>query len=99
MLRSELVLNIKKKYHTLSSGDIEKILDLFCKKILKGLINNQNIEIRGFGTFTKKINKEKYVRNPRTNEKIFKIESNKIHFKIGKILHKKINNNFHSNNE
>ena len=91
MLRSELVLNIKKKYPTLSSGDIEKILDLFCKKILKGLINNQNIEIRGFGTFTKKINKEKYVRNPRTNEKIFKIESNKIHFKIGKILHNRIN--------
>lgn len=40
---------------------------------------------------SKKINKEKYVRNPRTNEKIFKKQNFKIHFKIGKILHKEIN--------
>ena len=51
----------------------------------------KKIEIRGFGTFSKKINKEKYVRNPRTNEKIFKKQTNKIHFKVGKILHNKIN--------
>ena len=41
--------------------------------------------------------KEKYVRNPKTNEKIFKKKSYKIHFKIGKILHKKLNPS--SNNE
>ena len=34
----------------------------------------------------------KFVRNPKTNEKIFKEETKKIHFKISKILHKKINN-------
>ena len=45
------------------------------------------------------MSKEKFVRNPRTNEKIFKKESNKIHFKIGKILHKKINSNNHLSNE
>ena len=71
--------------------DVENIVDLFIKKILLSLQNNQNIELRKFGTFSKKINKEKYVRNPKTNEKIFKVASNKIHFKIGKILHKKIN--------
>ena len=31
------------------------------------------------------------VRNPKTNEKLFKNQSFKLHFKIGKILHKKIN--------
>ena len=36
-------------------------------------------------------NKEKIVRNPKTNEKLFKNQSYKLHFKIGKILHKKIN--------
>ena len=44
-----------------------------------------------FGRFSKKINKAKYVRNPKTNEDIFKEQNYKIHFKIGKILHKKIN--------
>ena len=52
---------------------------------------NKKIEIRGFGTMSKKINKEKYVRNPRTNEKIFKKQNFKIHFKISKILNKEIN--------
>ena len=91
MLKSELILKIHSKYSSLSINDVEKIIDLFLKKIIKGLLNNQNIEIRGFGTFSKKINKEKFVRNPKTNEKIFKKENYKIHFKIGKILHKKIN--------
>ena len=59
--------------------------------IINALNNGNNIEIRGFGTLTKKINKAKYVRNPKTNEKIYKKESFKIHFKIGKTLHKKIN--------
>ena len=98
MLRSELILKIQNKYPSLSTNDIEKIFNLFLRKILKGLSDNQNIEIRGFGTFSKKINKEKFVRNPRTNEKIYKNKTYKIHFKIGKILHQKINNN-HSNDE
>ena len=91
MLRSELILKIQNKYTSLRLSDIENIVDLFFKKIFLVLQNNQNIEIRKFGTFSKKINKEKYVRNPKTNEKIFKVASNKIHFKIGKILHQRIN--------
>ena len=37
------------------------------------------------------MSKEKFVRNPKTNEKIYKGRSYKLHFKIGKILHKRIN--------
>ncbi len=99
MLRSELVLKIQKKYTSLRLTDIETILDLFLKKIFLGLQNNQNIELRKFGTFSKKINKEKYVRNPKTNEKFFKDANNKIHFKVGKILHQRINKDNHLNNE
>ena len=99
MLRSELILKLHNKYTSLKLSDIENIVDLFLKKIFLGLHNNQNIEIRKFGTFSKKINKEKYVRNPKTNEKIFKVASNKIHFKIGKILHQRINKDIHINNE
>ena len=91
MIKSELILKLHTKYSSLSLNDIEKILDLFLNNIVKGLQNSQKIELRGFGTFSKKINKEKFVRNPKTNQKIFKKENYKIHFKIGKILHKKIN--------
>ena len=91
MIKSELILKLQKKYSSLSLNDIEKILDLFTNRIVKGLIDNQKIELRGFGTFNKKINKEKFVRNPKTSEKFFKKETHKIHFKIGKVLHKRIN--------
>ena len=99
MLKSELILKIQSKYPSLSLNDIEKILNLLLKKIFISLQNNKNIELRGFGTISKKINKEKYVRNPKTNEKIYKKETKKIHFKIGKILHKRINQEIHSTNE
>ena len=92
MLKSELITKLQNKYSSLNINDLEKILDLFLNKILNGLKDSKKIEIRGFGTFSKKENKEKFVRNPRTNEKIYKSKSYKIHFKIGKILHKRINN-------
>ena len=91
MLKSDLILSINKNYSSLSHNDIELITDFFFKKIIKGLKEGKKLEIRGFGTFSKKINKEKYVRNPKTNEKIFKKQNYKIHFKIGKILHQRIN--------
>ena len=99
MLRSGLILKIQNKYTSLRLNDVENIVDLFFKKIFLALQNNQNIEFRNFGTFSKKINKEKYVRNPKTSEKFFKAASNKIHFKIGKILHQRINKDIHFNNE
>ena len=91
MLKSDLLLALKKKYSSLSLGDIELITNLFFKKIINSLTNGNKVELRGFGTLSKKINKEKYVRNPKTNEKIYKPKNYKIHFKIGRVLHKKIN--------
>ena len=97
MLKSELIIDLQKKYPSLSLVDIELILKIFFKKIIKSLNKGSNVEIRGFGTLSKKINKAKYVRNPKTNEKIFKEQNYKIHFKIGKILHKKINQSIFTN--
>ena len=91
MLKSELIIDLQKKHPSFSSLDIELILKIFFKKIIKSLDESSNVEIRGFGTISKKINKAKYVRNPKTNKKIFKEQNYKVHFKIGKIFHKKIN--------
>ena len=91
MLKSDLIISLNKKYKYLTNNDIETVIDLFFNKIVLSLKKGQSIEIRGFGTLSKKNNKAKYVRNPKTNEKIYKNESFKIHFKIGKILHKRIN--------
>ena len=64
---------------------------IFTKKIILALKQGKNIEIRGFGTLRKKNNKAKEVRNPKTNEKLFKSDTFKLHFRIGKVLHNKLN--------
>ena len=97
MLKSEILEKLQKKYSNLSTQQIENVFDIFIKKIIKSLKEGKNIEIRNFGTITRKLNKEKYVRNPKTNEKIYKEKSYKLHFKIGKPLHEKLN--YKKNNE
>jgi len=93
MLKSDILKKLENKHKNLSESDIEKIFNIFIKKIVSALKNNKNVELRGFGTFKKKINKAKQVRNPKTNEIIFKKENFKLHFKTGKILHSKLNSN------
>tara|TARA_X000000368_G_C22475561_1_gene469643 strand:- start:197 stop:493 length:297 start_codon:yes stop_codon:yes gene_type:complete len=94
MLKSDILKKLEIKQKNLNENDIETILNIITKKILLALKNNQNVELRGFGTLRKKINKAKEVRNPKTNEKLFKKDTYKLHFKIGKILHKKLNIEF-----
>ena len=93
MLKSDILKKLELKHKNLSESDIEQILNIFIKKIISALKNDNNVEIRGFGTLKKKINKAKQVRNPKTNEKLYKKENFKLHFKTGKILHNKLNSN------
>ena len=91
MLKSEIIEKLQQKHNNLSTYDIELILKIFFKKIILSLKAGNAIELRGFGTIKKKINKEKQVRNPKNNQILFKDKTYKIHFKIGKTLHKRLN--------
>jgi len=93
MLKSEILKKLEIKHQNLSESDIEQIFNIFVKKIISALKNDKNVELRGFGTLKKKTNKAKEVRNPKTNEKLYKKENFKLHFKTGKILHGKLNSN------
>tara|TARA_Y100001970_G_scaffold203094_1_gene247212 strand:- start:8191 stop:8487 length:297 start_codon:yes stop_codon:yes gene_type:complete len=91
MIKSDLLKKLHSKQKNLSENDIEQIFNIFIKKIITSLNNGMNVELRGFGTIKKKINKAKKVRNPKTNEILYKKENFKLHFKVGKILHEKLN--------
>ena len=93
MLKSDILKKLELKYNSLSESDIEQVFNIFIKKIVSALKDDKNVELRGFGTLKKKVNKAKQVRNPKTNEKLYKKENFKLHFKIGKILHSKLNTN------
>ena len=99
MIKSQILDKLQKKHNNLQLEDIDLLFDIFVKTISNSLKEGHNIEIRGFGTISRKVNKEKFVRNPKTNEKLFKNQTYKLHFKIGKIMHKKINNFTDSNIE
>ena len=93
MLKSDILKKLGLKHQNLSESDIEQIFNIFIKKIVYALKDDKNVELRGFGTMKKKINKAKQVRNSKTNEKIYKKENFKLHFKTGKILNGKLNSN------
>ena len=93
MLKSDILKKLGLKHQNLSENDIEQIFNIFIKKIILALKDKKNVELRGFGTLKKKINKAKQVRNPKTNERLYKKENFKLHFKTGKILHYKLNSN------
>ena len=93
MLKSDILKKLVLKHQNLSANDIEQIFNIFIKKIVTALKDDKNVELRGFGTLKKKVNKAKQVRNPKTNEKLYKKENFKLHFKTGKILHSKLNSN------
>ena len=85
------IVNIVSEATGLTKVETEAVMNGVMTTIIESLGRNERVELRGFGTISKKINKEKYVRNPKTNEKLFKNKSFKLHFKIGKTLHKKLN--------
>ena len=97
MLKSDILKKLESKQKNLSENDIEHIFSIFTKKIISALKQGKNVELRGFGTLKKKVNKAKEVRNPKTNEKLFKKEGYKLHFKIGKILHNELNSELKGN--
>ena len=91
---------MSRKFNTLPNipklgGDISKKL----QSVSKFPLIKKSFFTFSIKTLSRKINKEKFVRNPKTNEKIYKNKSYKLHFKIGKILHKRINNLIDSNIE
>tara|TARA_B100001057_G_C22804342_1_gene932733 strand:+ start:306 stop:614 length:309 start_codon:yes stop_codon:yes gene_type:complete len=99
MLKSQILEKLHIKHNNLNNEDIETLFNIFIKKMSQSLKNGHNIEIRGFGTISRKVNREKFVRNPKTNEKLFKNQSYKLRFKTGKILHRRVNSLPISNKE
>ena len=66
MLKSDILKLLQTKQKNLSENDIDKVFGIFIKKIISALDDGKNVELRGFGTFKKKVNKAKNVRNPKT---------------------------------
>ena len=92
MSRKKLIKQLKNKNLKLNQSEIENIIDIFSKSIAQALMKGRTVEIRGLGRwYLKKLKENFNLRNPATNELIYKPERVKIRFRASKKLNKIIN--------
>ena len=92
IVKSRLIQKIYKKYPNFYKKDLEKFFNIILEEIKYSLKKGERVELRGFGTWSTHTQKARISRNPKTGEKVNTPEKKTIHFKFGKELFDKINN-------
>ena len=92
MSRSKLIKQLKEKNPQLNQVELENILDIFTESIKNALKRRQEVEIRNLGSFRlSKLKASANLRNPKTNQLIYRPERVKVKFKASKKLNRLIN--------
>ena len=92
IVKSELLKKLSANYPNFLKKDLEKFCNIVFEEIKRTLKRGERVELRGFGVFSTNVQKARISRNPKTGEKISTPQKKVIHFKMGKELFKKINN-------
>ena len=87
--RSDIELSLKKEIPELSKSDIAGAIDIILESIIEALALDEKVEIRGFGTFSKKYIRPRKFTNPKTKKVSYLGETATMHFKSSKFLIKK----------
>ena len=93
IVKSNLLKQLSDSYPNFLKKDLEKFLNIILSEIKQSLYKGERVELRGFGVWSIHIQKARISRNPKTGEKIETPKKKTIHFKMGKELFKKLNNN------
>ncbi len=93
IVKSNLLKQLSDSYPNFLKKDLEKFLNIILSEIKQALYKGERIELRGFGVWSIHVQKARISRNPKTGEKIETPQKKTIHFKMGKELFKKLNNN------
>ena len=93
IVKSKLLKELSNNYPNFLKKDLEKFLNIILSEIKQSLYKGERVELRGFGVWSIHIQKARISRNPKTGEKIETPQKKTIHFKMGKELFKKLNNN------
>lgn len=92
MNKSELVEALSQKKN-LTYKKAEQIVNLIFDSMTQSLVDQDRIEIRGFGSFMVKDYKSYMGRNPKTGE-VIRVEEKKLpFFKVGKSLRERVDGN------
>ena len=84
--RSDIESTLLKEFPNLTKAQITKSIDSIIDSITKTVAKDEKVEIRGFGTFSKKYIRPRRFVNPKTKEVSYIGETATMHFKPSKSL-------------
>ncbi len=93
MTKSELIEKLSQKQSQLTSKDVEFAVKTLTEQMAQILSGGGRIEIRGFGSFCLHFRPPRIGRNPKTGEAVALAGKYVPHFKPGKELRERVNEN------
>ena len=84
--KSDIELSLKKEFPNLTKSDISKAINIILDSITEAVALDEKVEIRGFGTFSKKFIRPRRFINPKTKKISYLGETATMHFKPSKKL-------------
>ncbi len=87
--RSDIESYLRKEFPDLTNPNISSAIDIILESIIEAVALDNRVEIRGFGTFSKKFIRPRKFINPKTKEVSYLGETATMHFKPSKSLIKK----------
>tara|TARA_B100001113_G_scaffold286079_1_gene241461 strand:- start:515 stop:808 length:294 start_codon:yes stop_codon:yes gene_type:complete len=86
--RSDIETSLKKQFPNLSRLEIRKAIDAILDSIIEAVALDEKVEVRGFGTFSKKYIRPRKFINPKTKKISYLGETATLHFKPSKSIMK-----------
>ena len=87
--RSDIESSLKKEFPNLTKQQVSQAIDIILDSIIDSVALDDKVEIRGFGTFSKKLIRPRKFINPKTKKVSYLGETATMHFKPSKALIKK----------
>ena len=87
--RSDIETSLRKEFPNINKSDISNAIDAILDSITEAIALDEKVEIRGFGTFSKKFIRPRKFINPNTKKVSYIGETATMHFKPSKLLTKK----------
>tara|TARA_B100000886_G_scaffold212865_1_gene147492 strand:- start:5338 stop:5628 length:291 start_codon:yes stop_codon:yes gene_type:complete len=84
--RSDIESSLRKEFSNISKTDLNAALDIILDSITEAVALDEKVEIRGFGTFSKKVIRPRRFLNPKTKRISYLGETSIMHFKPFKSL-------------
>ena len=97
MVRLELLQKMCNLHPNIFSRDMEKIFEIIFLEFTKAFCRDENIEIRGFGTYKIAKRKARIGRNPKNSQLVQIPEKKAIKWKMSKTFFNRLNKNFTEN--